>query len=140
MELKEVVVRQNLPAGEEVQGLPQRFVSSSLLQVSNADLVVQDVIELPPKVIVVLGAVHAGGLKENDVMEGGDEMNLIRVYPSPWRPSDTDLIAAFRDADFFKTRRMYGPKHDDDPGWEFDYILDSEIRITTESSEPDTTS
>nr|BAK04126.1 predicted protein [Hordeum vulgare subsp. vulgare] len=56
-------------------------------------------------------------------------MDPVPVYPSPWRPSDTDLADAFRGADFFETRRMFGLKNDDDPGRAFDYMLDGEIRI-----------
>ncbi|XP_037484544.1 uncharacterized protein LOC119363317 [Triticum dicoccoides] len=56
-------------------------------------------------------------------------MDLVLVYPSPWRPSDTGLADAFRGADFFKTRRMHGLKHVDDSGWEFDYMLGDEIQI-----------
>ncbi|KAI4968098.1 hypothetical protein ZWY2020_005446 [Hordeum vulgare] len=56
------------------------------------------------------------------------EMDAVPVYPSPWRPTDPGLAAAFRDADFLQTRGMRCPAADH-PGWEFDYSLDGEILI-----------
>ncbi|KAF7013569.1 hypothetical protein CFC21_027640 [Triticum aestivum] len=56
------------------------------------------------------------------------EMDALPVYPSPWRPSDPGLAAAFRDADFLQTRSMRCPPADH-LGWEFDYSLNGEIHI-----------
>uniref|UniRef100_A0A8I6X140 F-box domain-containing protein n=1 Tax=Hordeum vulgare subsp. vulgare TaxID=112509 RepID=A0A8I6X140_HORVV len=56
------------------------------------------------------------------------EMDAVPVYPSPWRPTDPGLAAAFRDADFLQTRGMRCPAADH-PGWEFDYSLNGEILI-----------
>ncbi|XP_037482887.1 uncharacterized protein LOC119361839 isoform X1 [Triticum dicoccoides] len=56
------------------------------------------------------------------------DMGTVPVYPSPWRPSDPGLVAAFRDGDFLQTRRMDGLASGE-PGWEFDYSLRCEIRI-----------
>uniref|UniRef100_A0ACD5Y9V3 Uncharacterized protein n=1 Tax=Avena sativa TaxID=4498 RepID=A0ACD5Y9V3_AVESA len=56
-------------------------------------------------------------------------LDLVPVLPSPWHRSAPGLVHAFRDADFFGTRHMYGPDDEEDPGWEFDYNIDGEIRI-----------